>query len=443
MLEAHAKRDARPMRRYIWWIASSRRYQCPSFRDKRVSPHVLRHTCALNTLQATRDLRKVSLWLGHASTQTTDIYLQADPTEKLEALAAMKHPALRPGKFRPPDRLLALLRAPGLHDCPGRMRSVILAAQVGTALLTVAGCHLIFPFNASSPDGPGDDLRVTDAAERTDQGIDRGPIDDALHDLATGEAPPNDATPQTPDLPANDANLTPDAPLSPDAGCNEPPLVTPSAYCNKQGTACSGTSPADSDCDGMIKPVDPVPTGCNLLRFADDFGQPPGARWTPGTSHTWSCGKLHPVQGITVNLATAESAKLGSLPLVNVAFQTPATLPGFAQSYEITVRLLAGTESNTCYIKKGSGTNQIYLGSRANGINGSYVTTSFDGGWPHVLQMDHSVGLLRCRLHRLKDNSQSLSSNPKFAKQPVTALQITFNGIDVELDYVHAFKHPP
>jgi len=86
--------------------------RCPSLQTQRVSPHVLRHTCALNTLRATRDLRKVSLWLGHASTQTTDVYLQADPTEKLEALAAMKPPALRPGKFRPPDRLLAALRAP-------------------------------------------------------------------------------------------------------------------------------------------------------------------------------------------------------------------------------------------------------------------------------------------------------------------------------------------
>ncbi len=85
--------------------------RCPSLRQKRVSPHALRHTCALNTLQATRDLRKISLWLGHASTQTTDVYLQADPTEKLEALAVMKAPALRPGKFRPPDRLIAALRA--------------------------------------------------------------------------------------------------------------------------------------------------------------------------------------------------------------------------------------------------------------------------------------------------------------------------------------------
>lgn len=65
-----------------------------------------------STLRATRDLRKVSLWLGHASTQTTDIYLQADPTVKLEALAAMTPIALRPGKFRPPDKLIAALRRP-------------------------------------------------------------------------------------------------------------------------------------------------------------------------------------------------------------------------------------------------------------------------------------------------------------------------------------------
>jgi site-specific recombinase XerD len=86
--------------------------RCPSLRGRPISPHVLRHTCALNTLQATGDIRKVSLWLGHASTQTTDIYLQADPTEKLDALAAMTPIAPRPGKFRPPDRLIAALRAP-------------------------------------------------------------------------------------------------------------------------------------------------------------------------------------------------------------------------------------------------------------------------------------------------------------------------------------------
>lgn len=49
----------------------------PSIAAKRVMPHVLRHTCAMHTLQATRDVRKVSLWLGHASLQSTEIYLRA------------------------------------------------------------------------------------------------------------------------------------------------------------------------------------------------------------------------------------------------------------------------------------------------------------------------------------------------------------------------------
>jgi integrase/recombinase XerD len=81
----------------------------PTIAGKGVSPHVLRHTCAMHTLQATRDVRKVSLWLGHANLQSTEVYLRADPTEKLEALAAMVPPMLKPGRFRAPDKLLAML----------------------------------------------------------------------------------------------------------------------------------------------------------------------------------------------------------------------------------------------------------------------------------------------------------------------------------------------
>jgi len=84
----------------------------PSLKKKRVSPHVLRHTCAMHTLLATHDVRKVSLWLGHASLQSTEIYLRADPTEKLEALAAGLPPTLRKGRFKAPDKLLAMLRSP-------------------------------------------------------------------------------------------------------------------------------------------------------------------------------------------------------------------------------------------------------------------------------------------------------------------------------------------
>ena len=88
-------------------------HKAPSIAAKRVSPHVLRHTCAMHTLQATRDVRKVSLWLGHASLQSTEVYLRADPTEKLEALAAMAPPMLKPGRFRAPDKLLAMLNTAG------------------------------------------------------------------------------------------------------------------------------------------------------------------------------------------------------------------------------------------------------------------------------------------------------------------------------------------
>jgi integrase/recombinase XerD len=87
--------------------AASKR--CPSLMTKRISPHVLRHSCALTILQATKDLRKVSLWLGHASMQTTEIYTRADPSIKLEALDAVTPPSLRSGRFRASDKLIASL----------------------------------------------------------------------------------------------------------------------------------------------------------------------------------------------------------------------------------------------------------------------------------------------------------------------------------------------
>ena len=64
---------------------------CPSLAAKRLSPHVLRHSCALTILQVTKDLRKVSLWLGHANMQTTEIYTRADPSIKLESFDQRRH----------------------------------------------------------------------------------------------------------------------------------------------------------------------------------------------------------------------------------------------------------------------------------------------------------------------------------------------------------------
>ncbi|MBE3133362.1 MAG: tyrosine-type recombinase/integrase [Acidobacteria bacterium] len=86
--------------------------RCPSLGGKPVSPHVLRHSCGINVLRSTRDIRKVALWLGHERTETSEIYVDGDPSEKLELLKAVVPPTLRPGKFRPPDALIAALRAP-------------------------------------------------------------------------------------------------------------------------------------------------------------------------------------------------------------------------------------------------------------------------------------------------------------------------------------------
>ena len=83
---------------------------CISVAAKRVSPHVLRHTAALVTLQATNDLRKVSLWLGHANMQTTEIYTRVDPSVKLEVLESIVAPKLRSGRFKATDKLINSLK---------------------------------------------------------------------------------------------------------------------------------------------------------------------------------------------------------------------------------------------------------------------------------------------------------------------------------------------
>lgn len=82
---------------------------CSALRGRTVSPHQLRHSCAVIMLQATRDIRKVALWLGHADIRTTEIYLRMDPSEKLEAVEAVVPPELRRGRFKAPDALIASL----------------------------------------------------------------------------------------------------------------------------------------------------------------------------------------------------------------------------------------------------------------------------------------------------------------------------------------------
>ena len=82
-----------------------------SISAKRITPHSLRHACALHTLEATGDIRKVSLWLGHASIKSTEIYLRVDPAEKLDIMVAGFPPSIRKGSFKDvPDRLMSILK---------------------------------------------------------------------------------------------------------------------------------------------------------------------------------------------------------------------------------------------------------------------------------------------------------------------------------------------
>ena len=81
----------------------------PSLKNKKISPHILRRTCAMQTLHATKDIRKVALWLGHASTQTTEAYLRMDPSEKLDIMDSMIPPSVSRGKFRVTDKVLQMI----------------------------------------------------------------------------------------------------------------------------------------------------------------------------------------------------------------------------------------------------------------------------------------------------------------------------------------------
>lgn len=84
---------------------------CPTLRGKNVTPHVLRHTAAMRLLHAGVDTTVIALWLGHESVETTQIYLQADLAIKERALARTRPATIKPGRYKPPDALLAFLEA--------------------------------------------------------------------------------------------------------------------------------------------------------------------------------------------------------------------------------------------------------------------------------------------------------------------------------------------
>jgi integrase/recombinase XerD len=82
---------------------------CPTLATKTVSPHTLRHSCAMTLRDAGVDISVIALWLGHADIRTAQIYLHADLAVKERALARTTPPDTRPGRYRPSDTLLAFL----------------------------------------------------------------------------------------------------------------------------------------------------------------------------------------------------------------------------------------------------------------------------------------------------------------------------------------------
>jgi len=84
---------------------------CPSLQRKKVTPHTLRHTTAMDLLHRGVDITVIALWLGHESIQTTHIYLHADMAMKEKALAQATKSKVVPKRYCPPDRLLAFLES--------------------------------------------------------------------------------------------------------------------------------------------------------------------------------------------------------------------------------------------------------------------------------------------------------------------------------------------
>ena len=82
---------------------------CPAPRSKTVSPHVLRHTAAMALLHAGTDITVTAPWPGHEHAETAQIYIHADQAIKQRAPGRTTPPGVRPGRYRPPDKLLAFL----------------------------------------------------------------------------------------------------------------------------------------------------------------------------------------------------------------------------------------------------------------------------------------------------------------------------------------------
>jgi site-specific recombinase XerD len=88
------------------WAAATR---CPTLKGRRISPHTLRHTTAMHLLQSGVDLTVIAIWLGHESTTTTHVYVEADLAMKEKALSRIEEMPGPPLRYRAGDELLRFL----------------------------------------------------------------------------------------------------------------------------------------------------------------------------------------------------------------------------------------------------------------------------------------------------------------------------------------------
>jgi site-specific recombinase XerD len=103
--------SADALQRLVIRHAASASQVCPSLKGKPVTPHTLRHTAAMNLLRRGVDLTVIALWLGHESSETTEVYMHADMRLKERALAHASLDGVVPERYRPPDPLLAFLES--------------------------------------------------------------------------------------------------------------------------------------------------------------------------------------------------------------------------------------------------------------------------------------------------------------------------------------------
>jgi len=101
----------------IWRLvtkhATAARAECPPLAAKNITPHTLRHSAAMQLLSAPEpvDTATIALWLGHETLDTTNKYVHADMELKRRAVDRTTPPNVKPGRYRPPDRLLAFLES--------------------------------------------------------------------------------------------------------------------------------------------------------------------------------------------------------------------------------------------------------------------------------------------------------------------------------------------